>query len=272
MPWCPKCRNEYVDGMTVCADCGCALVDSLDGQREGLMFGEEEEMKALHDFLSCNGIRSAQLRRDEKDQVFEVLIGEDEKARAVRFMNVFLKEGAARKKKDIPQEATETADTPVVPYDAPVYEAAAQKAENFRSGAFTLIIVGIAGLLFLAGVWLELLPVRLNGTSRYFTGSIMGVLFLLFVIMGILSLRSSRKYEGRAREESALKEELRRWCRENLDAEALDASIPDLPEEEEAKYFRRTERIREMISEKFLNLEPGYLENFVDEIYPEYFE
>ena len=28
MPWCPKCRNEYVEGMTVCADCGCALVDS----------------------------------------------------------------------------------------------------------------------------------------------------------------------------------------------------------------------------------------------------
>jgi hypothetical protein len=27
--WCPKCRIEYRDGFTVCADCGTALVDEL---------------------------------------------------------------------------------------------------------------------------------------------------------------------------------------------------------------------------------------------------
>ena len=29
MPWCPKCKNEYKDGYTVCADCGSDLVDEL---------------------------------------------------------------------------------------------------------------------------------------------------------------------------------------------------------------------------------------------------
>lgn len=30
MPWCPVCKNEYKDGLQVCADCGADLVDSLD--------------------------------------------------------------------------------------------------------------------------------------------------------------------------------------------------------------------------------------------------
>ena len=25
MAWCPKCKAEYVDGIKVCADCGCEL-------------------------------------------------------------------------------------------------------------------------------------------------------------------------------------------------------------------------------------------------------
>ncbi len=28
--WCPKCKNEYVPGITQCADCGVALVESLE--------------------------------------------------------------------------------------------------------------------------------------------------------------------------------------------------------------------------------------------------
>lgn len=28
--WCPKCKNEYVEGITTCADCGVELVDSLE--------------------------------------------------------------------------------------------------------------------------------------------------------------------------------------------------------------------------------------------------
>ncbi|MEA5004270.1 MAG: DUF2007 domain-containing protein [Christensenella sp.] len=29
MPFCPQCHDEYDEGYTVCADCGCTLVDAL---------------------------------------------------------------------------------------------------------------------------------------------------------------------------------------------------------------------------------------------------
>ena len=40
MPWCPKCKSEYREGFTVCADCGGALVD------EGQFLKMEEERAA----------------------------------------------------------------------------------------------------------------------------------------------------------------------------------------------------------------------------------
>ncbi len=30
MPYCPKCRYKYVDGITICPDCECELVDELE--------------------------------------------------------------------------------------------------------------------------------------------------------------------------------------------------------------------------------------------------
>ena len=30
--WCPKCKNEYVEGITHCADCGMELVESLNAK------------------------------------------------------------------------------------------------------------------------------------------------------------------------------------------------------------------------------------------------
>ena len=30
MPWCPKCKTEYRDGIEVCSDCGTKLVASLE--------------------------------------------------------------------------------------------------------------------------------------------------------------------------------------------------------------------------------------------------
>ena len=34
MPWCPKCKYEYVDGITKCADCGSDLVENLPEEME----------------------------------------------------------------------------------------------------------------------------------------------------------------------------------------------------------------------------------------------
>ena len=52
MPWCPKCRNEYVEGMEVCVDCGSPLVESLEETKSNpLIFGDKEQMEKLENSL-----------------------------------------------------------------------------------------------------------------------------------------------------------------------------------------------------------------------------
>ena len=36
MPWCPKCRNEYVEGKTHCPDCDVELVEELNPEEQVL--------------------------------------------------------------------------------------------------------------------------------------------------------------------------------------------------------------------------------------------
>ncbi|MDO4292035.1 MAG: hypothetical protein Q4C65_02275 [Eubacteriales bacterium] len=149
-----------------------------------------------------------------------------------------------------------------------VYEEAARKAENFKSGAWTLLTVGIIGLVLVILLVLGLLPLRLAPEARVSVFVVMGTLFGVFIAMGINSFSSYKKQTKEAVRESALKEELTRYCRENLSCQKIDSAcgIAD-GEEAETAYFKRTAEMKLLISENFLNLNEEYLDHFVDEMY-----
>ena len=97
----------------------------------------------------------------------------------------------------------------------------------------------------------------------------MGTMFVLFLVMGFFSIKSYKKFEIKASEEDNLTNNLSAWCKENLTKDIIDADIEE--EGEELLYFRRTEKMKDMISNKFMNLDAAFLDSFVDDIYPEIF-
>ena len=127
-------------------------------------------------------------------------------------------------------------------------------------------------------IFFNVIPVYRNaGINKYLVCGVMGAMFVLFIVFGIVSMRDSKLLLVKAKSENTLRSEIARWCQENLDCTAIDAlileegeTLADLTEEE--RYYRRTERMRAAIDDKFMNLDDAFVDNFVDDYYQEMYE
>lgn len=167
-----------------------------------------------------------------------------------------------------------------IPEKVPVYHAyqnSAAKAEDNRSSAYTLLFVGIVGFIIVLLIFVGVIPLyRSVSTTKYLICGVMGALFVLFIVFGIVSMRNSRILFIKAKSEDSLLSEMTKWCQEHLSAQQIDdgLAIEEAWEKtaEEQKYFKRTDKMKKIISDKFMNLDEALLEHFVDEYYQELFE
>jgi hypothetical protein len=148
-----------------------------------------------------------------------------------------------------------------------------EKAEDFKSSAYTLLIVGVIGIIALILMDLDLLPIRYVGTDKILPNIVMGALFLFFIVTGITSFRSSKRLEKEAVDEDDLTDKIKSWVKENVTADSIKEGVyfeEDTPEE--MKYFKYSEILKSRIGEKFGYINAAYLDSLCDEIYSELFE
>ena len=153
--------------------------------------------------------------------------------------------------------------------DVKVYQNKKAKAEDFKSSAYTLVIVGVLGLLALILIELQILPVRLAAPGKYITYLVMGALFVIFIVSGISSFKSSKKYAQEALEEDDLTTRIKTWALENVSKEVICQKArvtSDMPEE--MKYFHYFEVLKQAIRSEFGDdVNASYLESLCEELY-----
>lgn len=245
MAWCPSCKSEYKEGVTVCPDCNCELVNSLQDKdvMDGVALSEEE--------------RNAIIRFLENERLAELVTGE---------------EADTDSEGNEDEVETSQSEEPKRGYRG-VYQDSQSKAEDNKSSAWTLLVVGFLGMICLGLSVFDIIPFKLTGSTGYMTYGVIGALFVLFIVMGFVSMRSSKVFEKEAESENTLKDAIETWCLENFNTYEIDVELfggEDITEEE--KYFRRISYMKFHICKQFVNLNEEFLDHILDEIYTEIFE
>ncbi len=270
---CPKCKNEYRDGITVCADCGCGLVEAseLGENYVTLLSGREDSVETMREYLEYSGIRGVETRLADGGYFYELLVPEDERQQAAKLASVFVRQKRLQKLQENPEVSREL-EQQAKPKASGAYVDSRDRAEENRASAWTLLAVGGGGLVVLLLCALGVIPIPFfAGANRFMLYGILGALFAIFLVMSLVSFRSAKTYKARAEVEDTLRSEILKWSRENLRPER-EKLFQDQGFQEEILYFQRTAALKEIIGRQFVNLDESFLESVLDEVYEAVFE
>ncbi len=231
--YCPKCDMEFIDGITVCTDCGSPLVES------------EEAAKAMK----------------EKEQQ-ELLLKQQEYLDKLNRQLEEMQDG----KPDAPLEAA-------VPRPAKVYETKAEKYEDLKSSASAFLVVGGLLLAAGAVCWTGMINLPMTGLSRLIFQGALIVMGIFCMAVYLSTARSAKRLQPEIHKEKQQTEELIAWFSDRWKASDIDMEIEDRESlSEEEMSLKRFQIIQDyLITGKDLP-DPAYVDALCEEIYGRLFE
>ena len=295
MPWCPKCKNEYQDGITMCADCNIPLVDELpnDEDYKAVAFIDEEELAGkLKEYLEFSSI-NAIVDYDEKEESYAVKVSPDDYQEArVAFQAFYRVEKSREAAMDIltgaddGSEADENISEALdgieeedlnedekrllaqaivseqVYKPAEVYVTKSDESKDMFSTALTFLGFAVA-LLILLVLSLTKVIEAFSNTASLVT---IGVLAVGCCLVGINAVKRSKKAEIASHDEEELTEKVKAWMDENI----TDDTFKELDAEElseEILYLKRAEIIRNRLNEVFPGMNDDFVDAMIDDFY-----
>lgn len=145
------------------------------------------------------------------------------------------------------------------------------KYNDIMSSASTMLIVGIIGILFMILVLTDIIPLPLNSSTAWLFDSVMGGIFIIFIISGIVSFMHAKQVKIDADEEDKLIEELLDWADANITKDMLDEDL-DLTQPEELLYFNRADKIKDKLMHQFENADEALICEYTEQIYQNLYE
>lgn len=147
----------------------------------------------------------------------------------------------------------------------PYVEATTRESEN-RSSFYSFLIMDVILLVLGVLIFFDIIPIAGGDTTaKIFDLIILGLLLIIFTVIGIMSYKKSKALKSDAVREEQLTEEIIEYIVNAYE----DPDLTDMSDEE--KYFERDKKIRELITEKFKGLKESYLDYVSEIVYTEIF-
>lgn len=292
MPWCPKCRNEYVEGITTCADCGIELVDELPAEAEPdspaiLCQVANEEMGAkLISYLNYGGIKTAGLmpvdqdeKESEEESGYQLVVAQFEKEAAEEMFASFDSVEELAKKdiselvpdiekqlEELKEEEASQMFSELRTEASSVYVKKKDKYNDLKFSGISFIVFGMLG----AGLLILNLMDYINLFNTFST-LIMAIVFAIFFVIGISSLIRAKKLKNIVSEETKVTDEVMDWIDANITDEFIDTLVSKELSDED-NYFQVHEKLCAVVSEQFPFFNTAYIDQLMDDRYNEYCE
>lgn len=227
MPWCPKCKLEYVDGIKICPDCKSEMVDSLD-KVNALDVLQSFDNTDNDGAINLNAIMNAGLDEDDAE--------------------------AAREKAAILAELRQA-------MDGPKYQSVEDMYIENKSGAGVLLVCGVIGIVALILNGIGVLHIPLSGFSLVLMNVVMGCLFFVFLLSGIRSIIRMNQLKDKVSEEKNLIDEVTKFVKANKAAGLYTISSK---EGFELEYLAMCDKVIADINANFPNAAAGFANYFSD--------
>lgn len=268
MPWCPVCKNEYKAGFTICSDCKVNLVDELEDSKVLLTFGNEEEIDQIINFFSVNDLmKGVEKTFDATENQFEIRVDEDKYDVLRKRLALYYREFKAdRVQETINNLKTEESDKEIKAYKDP-----AKRAEEYKSGAASLLIVGIVGAILLILIDINVIKLYFTVESKVLINVVMGFIFAIFIVCGIKSFGSYKKLLGIVETNSNLESQIMSYFTESVTQDMI-ASNSKEDDGQEVLYFNRTKVIRTILHDNFPDIDDSFAEYLIEKIYSDKFD
>lgn len=133
-----------------------------------------------------------------------------------------------------------------------------ERYNDVKSTGYSFTIISVIGFILLILMWTNTLPINIDITNKIMTSVVMGILFTIFLIIGIKSFLSLKKIQESADNQEKTNSNIITWFFDNIDA-AFDTAS-------EENYFDTYNTISEILTSQFPTLSEEELDYITEAI------
>lgn len=133
-----------------------------------------------------------------------------------------------------------------------------ERYNDVKSTGYSFTIISVIGFILLILMWTNTLPINIDITNKIMTSVVMGILFTIFLIIGIKSFLSLKKIQESADNQEKTNSNIITWFFDNIDT-AFDTSS-------EENYFETYNTISDILTSQFPTLSEEELDYITEAI------